>query len=95
MARKRPKAAALLQELKTLAKRRGIQIREEKLLGGVGYRVRGGSCRVYGKDTVFLDRNRPLAERVEVLFDELRGQNIKTDSLSPSLPHMLHGGVVL
>ena len=33
-----------------------IRVREEKLLGGAGYRVRGGGCRVHGKDTVFLDR---------------------------------------
>ena len=82
--RSRASAAALLQELKTLAEQRGIRVREEKLLGGAGYRVRGGGCRVYGTETVFLDRTMPLGERVELLLDELGGRGIQTDSLSPS-----------
>lgn len=93
--RSRAQTAALLQELKTLAEQRGIRVREEKLLGGAGYRVRGGGCRVHGKDTVFLDRNMPLGERVELLLDELGWRDIHTDTLSPPLRRMLHGGVAL
>ena len=95
MARKRAQAAVLLQELKMLAEQQGIRVREEKLLGGAGYRVRSGGCRVYGKDTVFLDRNMPPAERLELLLDELCGRGIKTDSLSLPLRRILPGGVGL
>ena len=91
--RSRASAATQLQELKTLAEQRGIRVREEKLLGGAGYRVRGGGCRVYGRETVFLDRNLPLGERVELLLDELGGRGIQTDSLSPSLRRQEDGGV--
>lgn len=93
--RLRAQAVALLQELKTLAEQQGIRVREEKLLGGVGYRVRSGGCRVHGKDTVFLDRNIPLAERVELLLDELCWRDINTDTLSPPLRRALRGGVAL
>ena len=88
-------SAALLQELKTLAEQRGIRVREEKLLGGAGYRVRGGGCRVYGTETVFLDRTMPLGERVELLRDELGGRGIQADSLSPPLRRRGDGGVAL
>ena len=93
--RSRASAAALLQELKTLAEQRGIRVREEKLLGGAGYRVRGGGCRVYGRETVFLDRTMPLGERLELLLDELDGRGIQTDSLSPSRRRRGDGGVAL
>ena len=96
VSKSRPRAsAALLQELKTLAEQRGIRVREEKLLGGAGYRVRGGGCRVYGRETVFLDRNLPLCERVELLLDELGRRGIQTDSLSPPLRRRGDAGVAL
>ena len=97
MAKKQPsagKGTALLQELKTLAGQLGIRVREEKLLREVGYQVRGGSCRVRGQDTVFLDRDLPLSERVELLLDELSRRELDKESLSPSLRRVLGNGAV-
>jgi hypothetical protein len=82
---------ALLQELKTVAEQLGIQVREEKLLREVGYRVRGGGCRVRGQEMVFLDRDLPLAERIEVMLDELARRDLDLESLSPSLRRLLRG----
>jgi hypothetical protein len=95
MAKKQPsvgKGTALLQELKTLAGQLGIRVREEKLLREVGYQVRGGSCRVHGQDIVFLDRDLPLSERVEILLDELSHRDLDKESLSPSLRRFLGEG---
>ncbi|TMA58353.1 MAG: hypothetical protein E6J80_05165 [Deltaproteobacteria bacterium] len=95
MAKKPPsvgKGTALLQELKTLAERLGIRVREEKLLREVGYQVRGGGCRVHGQEMVFLDRDLPLSERVEILLDELSRRDVHEDLLSPSLRRLLTGG---
>jgi len=95
MAKKRPstgKGTALLQELKTLAGQLGIRVREEKLLREVGYHVRGGGCRVHGQEMVFLDRDLPLAERIEVLLDELSRRELRADILSPPLRRLLMGG---
>jgi len=86
------KGAALLGELKALAKQLGIRVREEKLLREVGYRVRGGSCRVHEQEMVFLDRDQPTSERIEILLDELTRRNVNTEQLSPSLRRLLSGG---
>jgi len=97
MGKKQPsagKGTALLQELKSLAGQLGIRVREEKLLREVGYQVRGGSCRVRGQDTVFLDRDLPLSERVELLLDELSRRELDKESLSPSLRRVLGDGAV-
>lgn len=82
---------ALLQELKTVAERLGIRVREEKLLREVGYRVRGGGCRVRGQEIVFLDRDLPLADRIEIMLDELARRNPDPEVLSPPLRRLLGG----
>ncbi len=80
-----------LGELKEVATRLGIQVREEKLLREVGYRVRGGGCRVRDQDIVFLDRDRPVTERVDILLDELSQREVDTQALSPSIRHLFAG----
>ena len=80
---------ALVEELKEVARRLGVQVREETLLREVGYRVRSGSCRVRGDEVIFLDRALTPAERVQVLLDALSGRNVETVYLSPSLRRLL------
>jgi len=95
MAKKQPsggRKGALLQELKELAEQLGIRVREEKLLREVGYQVRGGGCRVHGREVVFLDRDLPLPERVEILVDELSQREFDPEALSPALRRLLIGG---
>jgi len=95
MAKKQPSAgrgAALLQELKGLAEQLGIRVREEKLLREVGYQVRGGGCRVNGQEIVFLDRDLPVPDRVDILVDELSQKALDKESLSPVLRRLLTGG---
>lgn len=95
MAKKQPsggRRTALLQELKTLAERLGIRVREEKLLREVGYQVRGGGCRVHDQEIVFLDRDLPLSDRIEILLNELSRRQVHQDMLSPPLRRLLAGG---
>ena len=80
---------ALCEELKEVARRLGLQVREELLLREVGYRVRSGVCRVRGEEVVFLDRNLPPEERVQVLLDGLAGRDVETVYLSPALRRLL------
>lgn len=87
------KGAALLEELKALAKQLGIRVREEKLLREVGYRVRGGGCRVHDQNMVFLDRDQPPSERIEILLDELGRHPVDITQLSPAARRLLGGGV--
>jgi hypothetical protein len=76
---------ALCEELKELARRLGVRVREEVLLREVGYRVRSGGCRVHGEDVIFLDRNSTPGERVDVLVDALAPREVETVYLSPAL----------
>jgi len=80
---------ALCEELKELARRLGVQVREEVLLREVGYHVRSGGCRLHGEDVVFLDRQLPAAERVQVLVEHLAGRDFETYYVTPALRRLL------
>jgi hypothetical protein len=84
----------LVDELKQLAQRLGVKVREEVLLREVGYRVRSGACRVRGEDVVFVDRHLGAGERVDVLVTALDGRDIEPHYLSPALRRLFerHGG---
>jgi len=75
----------LLDELKQLAERLGVKVREEVLLREVGYRVRSGACRVRGEDVVFVDRHLGATERIDVLVAALGGRDIEPHYLTPAL----------
>jgi hypothetical protein len=92
MPNKRPstgREGTLLQGLKEVAAQLGIQVREERLLREVGYRVRGGGCWVRGREVVFLDRERPISERIDVLVEELADKNLEGMPLSTTLRRLL------
>ena len=80
---------ALCEELKEVAVRLGVQVREEHLLREVGYRVRSGLCRVHGEEVIFVDRTLPPDERVQVLVEGLAGRDVETLYLSPALRRLL------
>jgi hypothetical protein len=80
---------ALCEELKEVARRIGVQVREEILLREVGYRVRSGLCRVHGEDVIFLDRSLSPEERLQVLLDGLAGRDVETVYLTPALRRLL------
>ena len=66
------KLQGLLDELVDVAQGHEIEVRAERFLREVSYRVRSGSCRLRGRKLIFLDRELPLREQVELLVDELR-----------------------
>ena len=80
---------ALCEELKEVAVRLGVQVREEQLLREVGYRVRSGLCRVHGEEVIFVERTLPPEERVQVLLDGLAGRDVEALYLSPVLRRLL------
>lgn len=80
---------ALLEELKAAAARLGIEVREEKLLREVGYRVRSGSCRVRERHVILLDRGLPVSAQVDILVEELAGQSLEDVYLSPAARRLL------
>jgi hypothetical protein len=75
MARSKQNNEARLQELIGAAKQKNIEVRTEKLLREVGYRVRSGRCRVMGQNVILLDRDAPLGDQIDVLASALADEN--------------------
>ena len=82
----------LCDELKNLAERLGVRVREEVLLREVGYHPRSGMCRVRGEEVLFVDRSLSTADRVAVLTDELRRRDLHGVYVSPALRRLLERG---
>ena len=82
----------LVDELAEAAKRLGFEVRREKILREVGYRARGGACRLLEKNFIILDREQPPAEQVEVLAEALRKRNLEELYLSPAARQAVQAG---
>jgi hypothetical protein len=79
----------LADELAEAAKRIGLEVRRERILREVGYRARGGACRLREKNLIILDREMPPADQIEVLVEALREQNLEEIYLSPAARRVL------
>jgi hypothetical protein len=67
MAHPKNKYEARLRALISAARERNIEVRAEKLLREVGYRVHSGRCRVNGRELILLDRDAPISDQIEFL----------------------------
>jgi hypothetical protein len=74
----------LVDELTDAAARVGLEVRRERIMREVGYRARGGACRLRDKDMVIIDREQPAAEQLEVLIDALKSHDLESLYLSPA-----------
>jgi hypothetical protein len=83
------RAEQLCDELKMLAERVGLKVREEALLREVGYHARSGTCRVRGEEVLFVDRTLPAGDRLEVFLHELRHRDLQGVYVSPALRRLL------
>ena len=86
---KNARMARLVDELADAAKRVGIEVRREKIMREVGYRVRGGPCRLRDQDLIILDREQPPADQIEVLAEALRTRDLEQVYLSPAARRIL------
>lgn len=82
----------LIDELVEAAKRVGIEVRRERILREVGYRARGGACRLRDQNLLILDREQAPADQMEVLADALRGRDLEQVYLSPAARRVLQAG---
>ena len=83
----------LVDELCEAAERVGLVVRREKILREVGYRARGGACRLREKDLIIIDRDQAPAEQLEVLAQALRGCDLESLYLSPAARSVVEPGV--
>ncbi|MFZ0887605.1 MAG: hypothetical protein WA005_04065, partial [Candidatus Binataceae bacterium] len=67
-------------------------VRRERLLREIGYRARGGACRLRDKDLVILDPNQPPGEQLEVLVEALRDRDLESLYLSPAARRIFSSG---
>lgn len=82
----------LLEELVEVAKRAGLKVRREKLLREVGYRARGGACRLREQDLVIIDRDQPPQEQLEIIAEALKGRDLESMYLSPAARRIIQTG---
>jgi hypothetical protein len=82
----------LIDELAEAAKRVGFEVRREKILREIGYRARGGACRLRGRDLLILNREQAPADQIEVLAEALRGHDLERIYLSPAARRVLQTG---
>ena len=67
----------VLDELIEAAERVGLKVRREKLMREVGYRARGGHCRLRGEDLVIIDRDQAPQEQLEIVAEALQGRDLE------------------
>ncbi|HVC43193.1 MAG TPA: hypothetical protein VND20_00120 [Candidatus Binataceae bacterium] len=82
----------LVDELAEAAKRVGLEVRRERILREIGYRARGGACRLRETDMIIIDRDQPPAEQIEVLAEALRTRDLEAVYLSPAARRVLQTG---
>ena len=81
--------ASMVDELAEAAERIGLKVRRERLLREIGYRARGGACRLREKDLVIIDSAQSPAEQLEVLLEALRTRDLESLYLSPAARRLL------
>jgi len=86
MAQAKHKNYARLEELIGAAKRMNIEVRTEKLLRDIGYRVHSGRCYLNGQELILLDRDAPISDQVDFLSAELARRRSGTPDSEPK-PH--------
>jgi hypothetical protein len=74
----------LVDELVEVANRVGLEVRRERILREIGYRARGGACRLRDKNLLIIDREQPAHEQLEILAEALRSRDFESLYLSPA-----------
>jgi hypothetical protein len=82
----------IVDELAEAAQRVGLEVRREKIMREIGYRTRGGACRLRDKNLVIIDRDQPAAEQLEVIAEALRSRDLESVYLSPAARRIVHLG---
>ncbi|HLX38403.1 MAG TPA: hypothetical protein VKR29_11400 [Candidatus Binataceae bacterium] len=82
----------VLDELIEAAERVGLRVRRERIMREVGYRARGGVCRLHNDDMVIIDRDQAPHEQLEIVAEALKGRDLEAVYLSPEARKILQAG---
>jgi len=77
-----PRLEALTDELRDVAERVGIRVRQERLLREVGYHAQSGLVRLDGTEILLLDQELSPEARVDLLVGILAGRDLSDIELS-------------
>jgi hypothetical protein len=72
----------LLQELEEIAEKLSISVQYDDLTG-MDFRVKGGLCRLRGKNVIIMDRRMPPRERIDLLAGALCQFDLSSISMKP------------
>ncbi|HEV2171069.1 MAG TPA: hypothetical protein VGR40_08985 [Candidatus Binatus sp.] len=82
----------IVDELAEAAQRVGLEVRREKIMREIGYRTRGGACRLRERNLLIIDRDQPAAEQLEVIAEALRSRDLESLYLSPEARRIVRPG---
>jgi len=74
----------IMKALEEVAERLSVQVHYEEMKA-FEFRVEDGSCRVKGEPSIFIDRKRPLKEKISILARELNKFNLEDIYVPPLL----------
>ena len=74
----------IMKALEEVAERLSVQIHYEEMKA-FEFRVEDGSCRVKGEPSIFIDRRRPLKEKISILARELKKFDLEDIYIPPLL----------
>ncbi len=81
----------LLQELEAIAEKLSIAVQYDDLLG-MDFNVKGGLCKLRGKNVIILDRRTPPRERIGLLTRALRQFDLSSISMKPYVRLIIEDG---
>ncbi len=81
----------LLQELEEIAEKLSISIRYDDLMG-TDLNVRGGLCKLRGRNVIIMDRRTPSRERIDLLVRALSQFDLSGISTRPYIRRILEDG---
>jgi len=74
----------VMKALEEVAERLSVQIHYEEMKA-FEFRVQDGSCRVKGEPSIFIDRKRPIKEKISILARELKKFDLEDIYVPPLL----------
>jgi hypothetical protein len=80
----------LLQELEEIAERLSIAVRYDDFIG-MDFKVKGGLCKLRGRNLIIMDRRAPIGERIDLLVRVLRRFDLSSVSTRPYIRLIIEG----
>ncbi len=82
----------LLQELEEIAEKLSISVQYDDLMG-MDIRVKGGLCKLRGKNVIIMDRRTLPRERIDLLARALRQFDLSSISMKPYVRLIIGDGL--